>query len=112
MSIAFHPVTQPDTHSRTHTTLPPSLSQSLTQSPTQSLTNSLTNQLTTHFLTQPSHEAWPCHCHCCCQVEFFDRHKAAELTDVLSTQLGHIETGVTGNVTRDRGLRSVCEVSR
>ena len=45
------------------------------------------------------------------QVEFFDRHKAAELTDVLSAQLGHIETGVTGNVTRDRGLRSVCEVS-
>ncbi|GJP82094.1 hypothetical protein CLOP_g12312 [Closterium sp. NIES-67] len=44
------------------------------------------------------------------KVAFFDAHKAAELSGVVAVELGFLDKAVTDNVTRDRGLRSICEV--
>ncbi|CAI7819678.1 unnamed protein product, partial [Closterium sp. NIES-53] len=43
-------------------------------------------------------------------VAFYDAHKVAALSGVLSSELGFMDKAVTDNVTRDRGLRSICEV--
>ncbi|CAI5524796.1 unnamed protein product [Closterium sp. Naga37s-1] len=44
------------------------------------------------------------------KVAFYDAHKVAALSGVLSSELGFMDKAVTDNVTRDRGLRSICEV--
>ena len=43
------------------------------------------------------------------RVQFFDRHKAAELGALLSVELGQVRALVTGNVSRDRGPRALLE---
>ena len=43
------------------------------------------------------------------RVEFFDAHHAGELTNLLSKDLDSIRSFVFNNVSRDRGLRAVCE---
>ncbi|CAI5949007.1 unnamed protein product [Closterium sp. NIES-65] len=44
------------------------------------------------------------------KVAFYDAHKVAALSGVLSSELAFMDKAVTDNVTRDRGLRSICEV--
>ncbi|CAI5460616.1 unnamed protein product [Closterium sp. Yama58-4] len=44
------------------------------------------------------------------KVAFYDAHKVAGLSGVLSSELSFMDKAVTDNVTRDRGLRSICEV--
>lgn len=44
------------------------------------------------------------------KVEFFDRHKVAELTGLLSSELGSIKDLVNENVSRDRGFRALSEI--
>eukprot|EP00897_Mesotaenium_endlicherianum_P005049 jgi/Mesen1/4572/ME000232S03827 len=44
------------------------------------------------------------------KVEFYDRFNVAELTSILSTELGSIEKIVNENVSRDRGFRALSEV--
>ena len=49
---------------------------------------------------------------CCAvlqRIEFFDRHRPAEITTLLTKHLDSIRTFVFGNVTRDRGARSFLE---
>jgi len=43
------------------------------------------------------------------KVEFFDRHKAAELTNLLAVELDRIRTFVFNNSSRDRGIRALLE---
>jgi ATP-binding cassette, subfamily B (MDR/TAP), member 10 len=44
-------------------------------------------------------------------MEFFDRHRASELTNLLSKDLEVVRQFVFSNVSRDRGLRAFCEAS-
>ena len=43
------------------------------------------------------------------KIEFFDRHSAAELTALLSSELDAVRTFVFNNVSRDRGARAALE---
>ena len=43
------------------------------------------------------------------RIEFFDRHRASELTALLARDLAAVRGFVFGNVSRDRGLRAVME---
>lgn len=43
------------------------------------------------------------------KVEFFDRHKSAELTSLLAVELDRIRTFVFNNSSRDRGIRALLE---
>lgn len=44
------------------------------------------------------------------KVEFFDRYKVGELTGLLTTDLGSVQSVVSENVSRDRGFRALSEV--
>jgi ABC-type multidrug transport system fused ATPase/permease subunit len=44
------------------------------------------------------------------QVEFFDRFRVSELTNLLTTELAAVRSVVLDNVSRDRGFRSISEV--
>lgn len=44
------------------------------------------------------------------QVEFFDRFRTSELTNLVTTELASLRSVVLDNVSRDRGFRSVSEV--
>ena len=43
------------------------------------------------------------------KIEFFDRHRASELTNLLSKDLEAVRSFVFSNVSRDRGLRALAE---
>lgn len=45
------------------------------------------------------------------RVDFFDRHRASEITNLLSKDLEALRTFVFSNVSRDRGLRALAEAS-
>jgi ATP-binding cassette subfamily B (MDR/TAP) protein 10 len=45
------------------------------------------------------------------KIEFFDRHRASEITNLLSKDLEALRTFVFGNVSRDRGFRALAEAS-
>ncbi|CAM8900573.1 hypothetical protein QQ045_010835 [Rhodiola kirilowii] len=45
------------------------------------------------------------------KVEFFDRYKVGELTGLLTTDLGSLNSVVSENISRDRGFRALSEVT-
>ncbi|KAL4535588.1 hypothetical protein Ndes2526A_g06409 [Nannochloris sp. 'desiccata'] len=45
------------------------------------------------------------------KIEFFDRHRASEITNLLSKDLEALRTFVFANVSRDRGFRALAEAS-
>uniref|UniRef100_A0A7N0REL1 ABC transmembrane type-1 domain-containing protein n=1 Tax=Kalanchoe fedtschenkoi TaxID=63787 RepID=A0A7N0REL1_KALFE len=45
------------------------------------------------------------------KVEFFDRYKVGELTGLLTTDLGSLNSAVSENISRDRGFRALSEVT-
>lgn len=45
------------------------------------------------------------------KIEFFDRHRASEITNLLSKDLEALRTFVFANVSRDRGFRAFAEAS-
>ncbi|BAF21500.1 ABC transporter B family member 28 [Oryza sativa Japonica Group] len=45
------------------------------------------------------------------KMVFFDRHKVGELTGLLTSDLGTLKSVVSDNISRDRGLRALSEIT-
>ncbi|KAK2630858.1 hypothetical protein QOZ80_UnG0723290 [Eleusine coracana subsp. coracana] len=45
------------------------------------------------------------------KMVFFDRHKVGELTGLLTSDLGSLKNVVSDNISRDRGLRAISEIT-
>ncbi|XP_039794190.1 ABC transporter B family member 28-like isoform X2 [Panicum virgatum] len=45
------------------------------------------------------------------KMVFFDRHKVGELTGLLTSDLGSLKNVVSDNISRDRGLRALSEIT-
>ncbi|CAN6180005.1 unnamed protein product [Urochloa humidicola] len=45
------------------------------------------------------------------KMVFFDRHKVGELTGLLTSDLGSLKNLVSDNISRDRGLRALSEIT-
>ncbi|XP_062186828.1 ABC transporter B family member 28 [Phragmites australis] len=45
------------------------------------------------------------------KMVFFDRHKVGELTGLLTSDLGSLKSVVSDNISRDRGLRALSEIT-